>query len=109
MKSAAVSDTILIALRYYRLGKFQWMDRAMDEIFYLIDSEKEEEMGIITDDQVQFLIDNLAEEGVEDEEFYIDEDVLAFLAENGCDEELLSLFAEGLEGRTDLAIQYEVR
>ena len=109
MKSDAVSDTILIALRYYRLGDAPWMDRAMDEIFYLMDSEKEEEIGIITDDQVQFLIDNLAEEGVEDEEFYIDEDVLAFLAENGCDEELLSLFAEGLEGRTDLAIQYEVR
>ncbi|MDE0301171.1 MAG: hypothetical protein OXN17_21290 [Candidatus Poribacteria bacterium] len=109
MKSIAVFDTILIALRYFRLGEFPWMDRGMDEIFYLIDSEKEAEMGIITDDQVQFLIDNLAEDGVEDEEFYINEDVLEFLAENGCDEELLSLFAEGLEGRTDLAIHYEVR
>ena len=85
------------------------MDRAMDEIFYLMDSEKEEEIGIITDDQVQFLIDNLAEEGVEDEEFYVDDDTLRFLAENGCDEELLSLFAEALEGRPDLAIYYEVR
>ena len=81
----------------------------MDEIFYLIDSDKEEEIGIITDDQVQFLIDNLAEVGVEDEEFYIDGDTLEFLAENGCDEELLSLFAEGLEGRTDLSIYYEER
>ena len=81
----------------------------MDEIFYLMDSEKEEEIGVITGDQVQFLIDNLAEEGVEDQEFYIDEDTLDFLAENSCDEELLSLFAEALEGRADLAINYEVR
>ena len=50
----------------------------MDEIFYLMDSEKEEEIGVITGDQVQFLIDNLAEEGVEDQEFYIDEDILDF-------------------------------
>ena len=76
--------------------------------FYLINSEKEEEIGLITDGQVQFLIDNLAEEGVEDQEFYIDESTLEFLAENGCDEELLSLFAEALEGRPDLAVYYEV-
>ncbi len=81
----------------------------MDEIFYLIDSDKEEEMGIITYDQVQFLIDNLAEEGIEAEEFYINEDTLEFLAEISCDEELLALIAEALEGRPDLAIQYEVR
>ena len=80
----------------------------MDELFCLINSEKEEEIGLITDGQVQFLIDNLAEEGVEDQEFYIDEGTLEFLAENGCDEELLSLFAEALEGRPDLAVYYEV-
>ena len=81
----------------------------MDEIIYLMDSEKEEEIGVITCDQAQFLIDDLVEEGVEDQDFYIDEDTLEFLAENSCDEELLSLFAEALEGRADRAVNYEVR
>lgn len=81
----------------------------MDDIFYLMDSEKEEEIGVITEDQVQFLLDNLAEEGAEDPEFYIDEDTLEFLAENSSDEELIALIAEALEGRPDLAIYYEVR
>ena len=81
----------------------------MDDIFYLMDSEKEEEIGIITEDQVQFLLDNLTEEGAEDPEFYIDEDTLELLAENSGDEELIALIAEALEGRPDLAIYYEVR
>lgn len=81
----------------------------MDDIFYLMDSEKEEEIGIITEDQVQFLLDNLTEEGAEDPEFYIDEDTLEFLAENSGDEELIALISEALEGRPDLAIYYEVR
>ena len=81
----------------------------MDERIYLMDSEKEEEIGVITGDQVQFLIDSLADDGVEDPEFYINEEVLDFLAESDCDEELLSLFAEALEGRTDFACYYEER
>ena len=81
----------------------------MDERIYLMDSENDEEIGVITVEQVQFLIDALAEDGVETPEFYINEDVLDFLAENNCDEELLSLFAETLEGRIDLAVSYEVR
>ena len=81
----------------------------MDDIYYLMDSEKEEEIGIITEDQVQFLLDNLTEEGAEAPEFYIDEDTLEFLAENSSDEEMIALIAEALEGRPDLAIYYEVR
>ena len=81
----------------------------MDERFYLMDAEREEEIGVITGDQVQFLIDSLVEDGVEAPEFYMDNDVLEFLAESRCDEELLALFAEALEGRADFAFYYEVR
>ena len=81
----------------------------MAQIFYLIDTEREEDIGVITEDQIQFLIDNLAEAGVEDQEYYIDEETLDFLAESSCDEELLSLFTEALEERTDVTVHYEAR
>ena len=50
----------------------------MDQIYRLMDIEHDNEIGIITEDQVQFLIDNLEEEGVEDQDYYIDPDALEF-------------------------------
>lgn len=80
----------------------------MDQMYQLMDIEHDDEIGIITEDQVQFLIDNLEEEGLEDQDYYIDSDVLSFLAENGCDEELLTMLTEALEGRINIDVRYEV-
>ena len=80
----------------------------MEGIYCLIDIERDQEIGTITESQVQFLIDNLEEEGIEDQDYYIDEELLAMLAENGCDEELLEMLTEALEGREDIDIRYEV-
>ena len=80
----------------------------MDQMYRLMDIEHDNEIGIITEDQVQFLIDNLEEEGVEDRDYYIDPDALNFLAENGCDEELLTMLTEALEGRVNINVRYEV-
>ena len=80
----------------------------MDQMYQLMDIEHDDEIGIITEDQVQFLIDNLEEEGVEDQDYYIDSEVLSFLAENGCDEELLTMLAEALDGRVNIDVRYEV-
>ena len=80
----------------------------MDQMYRLMDIEHDNEIGIITEDQVQFLIDNLEEEGVEDRDYYIDPDALNFLAENGCDDELLTMLTEALEGRVNIDVRYEV-
>jgi hypothetical protein len=80
----------------------------MDQMYRLMDIEHDNEIGIITEDQVQFLIDNLEEEGVEDQDYYIDPDALNFLAENGCEEELLTMLTEALEGRVNIDVRYEV-
>ena len=80
----------------------------MDQMYQLIDIEHGDEIGIITEDQVQFLIDNLEEEGLEDQDYYIDSDALSFLAENGCDEELLTMLTEALEGRINIDVRYEL-
>ena len=80
----------------------------MDQMYRLRDIEHDAEIGVITEDQVQFLIDNLEEEGVEDQDYYIDPDCLSFLAENGCDEELFTMLTEALENRVNIDIRYEV-
>jgi processive 1,2-diacylglycerol beta-glucosyltransferase len=80
----------------------------MVQMYRLIDIEHDLEIGIITEDQVQFLIDNLEEEGLEEQDYYIDTESLSFLAENGCDEELLTMLSEALEGRVNINVRYEV-
>ena len=80
----------------------------MDQIYRLIDIEHDNEIGVITEDQVQFLIDNLEEEGFEDQDYYIDSESLSFLAENGCDEELITMLTEALENRITIDVRYEV-
>jgi hypothetical protein len=80
----------------------------MDRMYQLIDIEHDNEIGVITEDQVQFLIDNLEEEGVEDQDYYIDPESLSFLAENGCDEELLTMLTDALEDKVNIDVRYEV-
>ena len=80
----------------------------MDQMYRLIDIEHGDEIGIITEDQVQFLIDNLEEEGFEDQDYYIDPESLSFFAENGCDEELLTILTDALEDRVNIDVRYEV-
>lgn len=80
----------------------------MDQMYRLIDIEHDDEIGIITEDQVQFLIDNLEKEGFEDQDYYIDPESLSFFAENGCDEELLTMLTDALEGRVNIDVRYEV-
>ncbi|MYE90204.1 galactosyldiacylglycerol synthase [Candidatus Poribacteria bacterium] len=80
----------------------------MAEVYKLIDIEHDNEIGIITENQLQFLIDNLEEEGFEDQDYYIDPESLIFLAEDGCDEELLTMLTDALEDRINIDVRYEV-
>ena len=77
------------------------------KLFLLIDLEHDQEIGIITEDQVQFLIENLEEGGIEDQDYFIDEETYDFLAEIGCEEELLEMLAENLDGKDSIDIRYE--
>ncbi|MDE0186413.1 MAG: galactosyldiacylglycerol synthase [Candidatus Poribacteria bacterium] len=78
------------------------------KIFRLVDLEHDQEIGIITENQVQFLIENLEEGGIEDQDYYINEETYDFLAENGCEVELLEMLAEALERRDEIDIRYEM-
>lgn len=80
----------------------------MPQVYRLIDIEHDNEIGVVTGDQLQFLIDNLEEEGFEDQNYYIDPESLSFLAEEGCDEELLAMLTDALEDRINIDVRYEV-
>ena len=53
-------------------------------------------IGEITDEQFEFLVDQLEEENEEDENYYIDLSTLDYLEENGADEDLLALLQKAL-------------
>ena len=80
----------------------------MDQMYRLIDIEHDNEIGVINEDQVQFLIDNLEADGFEDQDYYIDPESLSFFAENGCDDELLTMLTDALEDRVNIDVRYEV-
>jgi hypothetical protein len=56
---------------------------------YIKDSNKE--IGQISDEQLQTLIDLLEEEDDEDKDYYIDKDLLDYLEQEGADPALIAL------------------
>ena len=65
----------------------------------LYDAESGELIGTITAEELQFLFEQLEEEGVEDQDYYIDRTTLEWLEEHGADSHLTVLLREALGGR----------
>ena len=72
----------------------------------LRDKETGKLLGSISDEDLQFLIDELEEESREDADYFIDEDTIAMLEEDGAPDSLTSLLRAALEGRDGLDIQW---
>lgn len=67
-----------------------------------------EPLGTISEDQLDFLIDNLEEEFEEDEEYFISQATLDYLKEQGADDELMALLERAVAGSPNGAeIAYE--
>lgn len=62
------------------------------------DTYERKMLGTITDEQLDFLIENLEEEFDEDEEYYLSPDTLDYLKEQGADSGLVSMLEKALEG-----------
>ncbi len=76
-------------------------------MFRLFNNDADEEIGRITEEQLQFLIDNLEEEDIEDTDYYIDRDTLLFLEEMDCDSDLLEMLKKSLGEEKGIEIRYE--
>jgi hypothetical protein len=65
------------------------------------DTHKREALGTITENQLDFLIENLEEEFEEDEEYFLTRDTVDYLREQGADSNLLAMLEQALAGTQD--------
>ena len=73
----------------------------------LIDKSTGKFLGRITEEDLQFLVDNLEEEDFSDADYYINRQTLDMLKEKGMDDDLAALL-EGAMGEGDeIEIGYE--
>ena len=72
----------------------------------LNDKETGASLGAITEEQLHFLQEQLAEESPEDTDYYINEATLDMLEEQGADRALLDLLRQALGSREDMEIQW---
>lgn len=63
-------------------------------------------IGEISEDQLQFLIDELEEEDSEDVDYYLNRTVIEMLEDRGMDDELAELLYEALGDRDDIEIEW---
>jgi len=63
-------------------------------------------IGTVTEDNLQYLIDQLEEESREDKDYYINETTLDIFEERGADKALITLLRGALNGRTEMEIRW---
>lgn len=73
----------------------------------LYDNDSGVEIGTLTDDQLQFLIDQLEEESTTDQDYYIDQATLDMFEDAGIDDGLLQLLRGALGDRDGMQIRWQ--
>ncbi|MCK5288279.1 MAG: galactosyldiacylglycerol synthase [Candidatus Omnitrophica bacterium] len=66
-----------------------------------------EYLGEITDIDLQFLIDNLVEEHLNDIDYYINKEMLETLKEKGASQKLLEIIESAMGSDDNVEIRYE--
>lgn len=65
------------------------------------------DIGIITDKQLAFLVEQLEEEHDEDKDYFIDRETLELLSDNGAEPELLALLEKAMGDDDQMDIAWE--
>ena len=73
----------------------------------LRNKENNQRIGMIHEDQLQFLIDQLEEEDSKDQDYYVNRDTLELLKENGADNQLIKMLTEALGNNDDLDVIWD--
>ena len=63
-------------------------------------------IGTLSEENLQFLIDQLEEESGVDQDYYINETTVDLFEERGADKNLVSLLRSALNGRTEMEIRW---
>lgn len=72
----------------------------------LIDAESGTVIGEISDDQLDFLIDQLEEEDREDQDYYLDLETIDLLEENGAEDSLITLLRKVLGSNEGIDVRW---
>ena len=72
----------------------------------LRDKDSGEVLGAITEDDFQFLIDNLEEESEDDTDYFINSSTLEIFKEKGANKTLITLLENALGDRDDMEIEW---
>jgi hypothetical protein len=78
-----------------------------DKMVKLYDKKTRQYLGRISEEELQFLIDNLEEENLTDQDYYINQATLDLLKEKGMSEALAKLIESALGENDDVEITYE--
>ena len=73
----------------------------------LYDKATNNYLGKISDEELQFLVDNLEEENLTDEDYYIDRTTLEFLKEKGMSSDLVKLIEDAMGDNEGIEILYK--
>jgi hypothetical protein len=73
----------------------------------LYDKKTGQYLGRITEEELQFLIDNLEEESLTDTDYYVNRPTLVLLKEKGMSEGLAKLIESAMGGKNEIEIKYE--
>jgi hypothetical protein len=65
------------------------------------------DIGIVTDKQLAFLVEQLEEEHDEDQDYYIDRETLELLSDNGADPDLLGMLEKAMGDDEEMDIAWE--
>ena len=70
----------------------------------LREKDTDRDLGTISEAQFQFLVDQLEEESMEDNDYAISKTLLDYFESQGADPELVSLLRNALAGRDEMDI-----
>ena len=73
----------------------------------LIRIDTDAEIGVVSKEQLRFLVDQLEEEHDEDQDYYIDRDTLELLSDNGIDHELLAMLEKAMGDDDSMDIAWD--
>jgi len=74
----------------------------------LRDKDTGADLGTISEEQLQFLVDQLEEEYDEDRDYYINSTMLDVLVQNGADIQLLEILRNAIGDREGVEIQRSI-
>ena len=95
--------TYHIGLPYLKLATIYPKELAMIQ---LRDKATGQHLGVITETDLQFLIDQLEEESLDDKDYYIHRVTLAALADQGASQALMDVLAKALGDRDDMEFEW---